>query len=228
MLGAQGLTLLDDPRVAVFQAQRELHANDDWSGFSDPALTAAWSTRVSASGYVDGSKDAALPLVLGPDAYTAIVTSASGADGIALAEVFDADDATAPGRLINISTRGSVGTGDEIMIAGFIVPPGRPAQVLIRGIGPGLAKFGVSGTLSDPRLEVFAGPTMIAANDDWDEIVSAAQTAELSFRSGAFPLASGAADAALLMYLEPGAYTVLLRGATNTVGTALIEVYLLE
>ena len=111
------------------------------------------------------------------------------------------------------------------MVAGFVVGGSTSATVLVRGIGPGLATLGVSGTLADPSFQVFnAAGAVVAANDNWGgdpDRVSA-----VGAQVGAFPLANPASlDSALVLSLAPGAYTVNVTGAGNSAGQALVEVY---
>ncbi len=176
------------------------------------------------------STEAAGVFDLGAGAVTAVIKNKPQQAGIALAELFDANPGNPPsaGRLVNLSARGTVLTGDSIMIAGFVIGSGNPAKVLIRGVGPGLADFGVPNVLADPKLTIYSGSNTIATNDDWDEIANYGQTASLADQFGAFPLAPGAGDAALVMYLAPGIYTAHLSGVGGATGTALVEVYLLE
>ncbi len=129
------------------------------------------------------------------------------------------------GDLANISTRGTVQTGDGIMVGGFVVTD-EARRVLIRGLGPTLADLDVAGALADPRITVFDNLGQeIAFNDDWsaqpyaDAVISAGATA------GAYPLVEGSADAALVLYLAPGVYTVHLTGQSTETGVGLIEVY---
>lgn len=126
-------------------------------------------------------------------------------------------------KFINISTTGFAGTGAQTLTAGFVVPSGQAQSVLIRGVGPGLAAFGVTGTLADPTIEVYRQGTAaaIATNDDW----SGAQISSLSAQVGAFALTAGSRDAALVLNLEPGGYTVQVKGKANTTGVAIVEVY---
>jgi hypothetical protein len=128
-------------------------------------------------------------------------------------------------RLINISTRGAVGTGANILIAGFVVSGNIPETVLIRADGPALAGFGVSGTLSQPVLSVYNGQTVIATNTGWSTGVNPAHITAADSQVGAFSIANGSGDSALLLTLEPGTYTAQVAGANNTTGVALVEVY---
>jgi hypothetical protein len=121
--------------------------------------------------------------------------------------------------IANLSTRGYVGTDSQVMIAGLIVSGSQPKQVVLRGVGPSLGKFGIQQPLMNPRLQVFSGPTLIAENDNWqsDSRSAALQTLGLA--------PSDPAESALLYTLAPGAYTVILSGVNNTTGVALVEAY---
>jgi hypothetical protein len=120
-----------------------------------------------------------------------------------------------------------VGTGTNILIGGFVVNGAVSRRMLIRGVGPTLANFGVPGVLSDPQLtliEQSSGRT-IKTNDDWASGEDAAIIAQASQATGAFPLANGSKDAAMIVMLPPGAYTVQLSGVNNVTGVGILEVY---
>ena len=129
--------------------------------------------------------------------------------------------ATMPGssRLTNISTRGRVGTGDNVMIGGFIIGGDTPKTVLVRAIGPSLAALGVPGALADPVLRLFSGQTAIAENDDWQTSPQAAAIAA----NGLAP--SHPLEAAILITLNPGPYTAIVSGFGGTIGVGLVEVF---
>ena len=124
-------------------------------------------------------------------------------------------------RLVNISTRGQVGTDADILIGGFVVGGGTKT-VLVRAIGPGLAGFGVAGTLADPTLSIFnSAGTVVASNDNWN-----APDAATSAQVGAFPLTAASRDAVIVATLPPGSYTAQISGlGTTRTGVALLEVY---
>jgi hypothetical protein len=125
--------------------------------------------------------------------------------------------------LINISTRSLVGTSDNVQIAGFVVSGSAPKRLVIRAAGPVLAaNYGVSGALADPVLELHNQGTnaVIATNDDWDSSLASDFIAV-----GAFPWTAGSKDAALVTTLDPGQYTVVVKGKNNGTGVALVEVY---
>jgi hypothetical protein len=167
-----------------------------------------------------GSADAALLRAVPAGPYTMQI--AGTATGIALAELYDTD-AAGRSRLVNVSARAQVGTGAGILIAGFTISGNVPRRVLIRGVGPGLAPFGVTGALANPALAIYRGSAVVADNDDW----GGGDTLATAFRAvGAFALPSASSrDSALLVTLNPGSYTAQLTGVNNTTGVALIEVY---
>ena len=124
-----------------------------------------------------------------------------------------------PGRLANLSVRTAAGTGDDTLIVGFAVAGSARQTVLVRGIGPGLTPFGVTGAMTDPSLRLFSGTALIGTNDNWSADPGIASTAALV---GAFPLAATSRDAALLLSLAAGDYSAHVGGAR---GVALVELY---
>jgi hypothetical protein len=115
-----------------------------------------------------------------------------------------------------------VGTGGDILIAGFTISGTEPKRILVRGVGPTLATLGVTGTLADPKLELIrqGTTTPMASSDDWDPTLAPVFSAV-----GAFALTPGSKDAALLVTLPPGGYTAQISGVGNTTGVAIVEVY---
>lgn len=229
-LGVFGVTgVLADPKLQVFSGSSLLLENDDWAG--DAQVTAV-SPQIGAFGLAAAdSKDAALYGPRPSGAYTAQVSSTAPGSGIVLAEIYDA---TPPGtarpnsaRLVNVSARTLVGTGGDILIAGFVIGGTSGKTVLIRAVGPTLGGFGVDGVLADPKLELFQGgsATAISTNDNWGAASNAAQVAAAATSVGAFPLALESKDAVLLVTLPPGSYTAQISGVNNTSGAALVEVY---
>lgn len=127
-----------------------------------------------------------------------------------------------PARLLNLSARGTAGTGDATKIVGFVVSAGEDKPVLVRAVGPSLSNFGVTGTLADPSLVIFdADGNEMGANDDW----VAADVADATGSVGAFALDDGSADAAIMMSLPAGAYTAQVQAADGTSGVVLVEIY---
>jgi|DEB19_MinimDraft_3_1074340.scaffolds.fasta_scaffold02699_2 hypothetical protein len=133
----------------------------------------------------------------------------------------------AAGQLVNLATRAFVGAGDNVLIPGLVISGASPRRVLVRAVGPGLSAFGVTGVLADPVLSVFRGSNEIASNDNWQTQNNSQAVATAAVESGAFALAAGSRDSALVLTLEPGAYTCRVSGSGNTTGVALVEVYLL-
>ncbi|MSU47867.1 MAG: hypothetical protein EXS37_02025 [Opitutus sp.] len=212
-LAAFGLTnTMTDPRLDLFNGATLTFTNDDW-----PANLASIFSSVGAFGLATGSKDAAFLRTL--NGANSIQARGTGA-GVVLVEAYDTGAPTAA-RLVNVSARNRVGTGDEILIAGFNISGSGPMQLLIRAVGPKLGAFGVTGFLSDPKLEVFSSTGIkLTENDNWAATLAATFNAV-----GAFQLDVGSRDAALLTTLDPGSYTVQVRGADGGTGEALIEIY---
>lgn len=127
-------------------------------------------------------------------------------------------------KLVNISTRSAVTPGGSFT-AGFVVIGDSPKPVLIRAIGPALASFQVTGALPAARLEIFRGSTPFAAGNDWGSAGNAGSLSAAFTRVGAFALPTGSRDAALLLTLEPGAYSARVSGQDGASGVALVEVY---
>ncbi|MBE2213335.1 MAG: hypothetical protein IAE82_05645 [Opitutaceae bacterium] len=232
-------TLLGAPPAITMQPAAQVVTAGNAATFSvtvasDYPLTYQWRLDGVA---IDGATSPAytLPRAQAFQAGSYTVAVSDGIDTV-VSEPATLDVQPAPasdGRLVNISTRGFVGAGSEVMIPGFVVSSEGPRTLLIRGVGPGLARFGVPGTLADPVLLVYekvAGnpPTdqLILTNDNWDGLAGSATTASVAASLGAFSLPAGSADAAFVVTLPPGAYTAVVRGKDDATGTALAEVYL--
>jgi len=158
--------------------------------------------------------------------YRVVVTNSAGSVTSAAASLVVQTPPASAARLLNLSTRGFIGPGTSILIPGFVVSPEGPKTFLLRVVGPALAAFGVGNALADPKLTVFAGGTALFSNDDWDASPDAARTASVAVVVGAFDLAPGSKDAALVATLQPGAYTVHGFAADGTsTGSILVEVY---
>jgi hypothetical protein len=203
--------------------------NDNWqtdsSGLDQTALMVATFAQVGAFALQNGSKDSALLFTVNNGAHTTSLLRPNSTTGVALTEIYDIDTVLGA-RLIAVSARMNVTLGEGTLIAGFTIAGNAPKTLLIRGVGPGLTAFGVSGVLADPQIAVFSGSTQIASNDNWETGTStAAQISAASAQVGEFPLSPGSKDAALLVTLQPGTYTVVVTGVGNTTGVALVEVY---
>lgn len=128
-------------------------------------------------------------------------------------------------RLVNLSVRSNAGTGSDSLIVGFVVSGDADKTVLIRGSGPALADFGVQGAMSDPALSLYAGASLIAANDNWGSSASANAVAPTSLRFGAFAFSDQSRDSALVATLGSGAYSARVSSNTDSDGVALVELY---
>ena len=221
-----------DPSIQLYRGSNATAQNDDWGtpAGNVAAITAA-ATRAGAFAFRNGSADAALLSTLAPGAYTVAV---GGGQGTVLAEVYEvlANNETAGSRrLVNLSARGAVANGFPL-IAGFVISGSAPQLVLLRGIGPALAAapFSLGGTLPNPQLTLLSGNTTVKTNDDWFRDAEAALVRAATAKAGAFPLGASSLDAAMLVYLAPGAYTAQVSGPANAnqangSGIAMVEIY---
>lgn len=219
---------LAKPRLTLYHETEPIVVAEDWGEWSQVVMDAANS--IGAFPLVAGSSDAAVVTTLAPGNYSAIVSGRTPESGVALVEVYDTGqtDGAAEPRLVNLSSRGQVGTADDTVIAGFVIRGNTSKRVLIRGIGPALASFGIANALADPVLTLRTGPTLIARNDDWGTTTGDTTVAGLRAAAkqvGAFDVPDGSKDAALLINLRPGSYTAELAGKLGATGVALVEVY---
>ena len=220
---AFGVTgVLATPQLTLYDARgRTVAANSTWGGTA--ALVAAFNA-VGAFALPSNSADAALLQTLDAGSYTAQITGANGATGVALAELYDADTGTPTASLVNISARAYVGNGSGILIAGFAVTGTSSETILIRGVGPGLKSyFGFPTSLGGTKVALFDSKNnQITANAGWgnDPWISGTGT-----QVGAFPLPPGSADSALLVTIPPGSYTVQVTGTAGSNGVGLVEIY---
>ena len=221
-LAAFGVTgVLADPRFSLVGATATVASNDNWL-----AADAGTMAGVGAFALTGGSKDAALVATLPAGAYTAPVTATDGGSGVALLEVYDASSGSSV-NVINASTRAYVGTGDSVLIPGFVISGSGALKLLIRAVGPTLGSFGVTDALADPTITLYRGTTVLASNDNWASSANPLEISTAAGAVGAFALPSGSKDAALVATLPAGSYTAIVSGAGNTTGTALVELYVL-
>ena len=217
---------LAQPVLTLFSASgSQVAANTGWSTAPNASDIAAAFATTGAFAFLSGSADSALLVSLPPGAYTAQISGLNGTAGVALAEVYEVRSGDA--ELINISTRAFVGGGANVEIGGFVVTGSQPAKVLIRGIGPALTQFGVTGVLMNPSLTVAdsSGNTVASNTGGWATNTNAAAINSEMAAVGAFNLPPTSADSALLLTLPPGAYTAVVSGTNGTTGVALVEVY---
>jgi hypothetical protein len=163
-------------------------------------------------------KESALLVTLAPGSYTAVLRGKNNTAGVGLVEVYDLD-INGPARLVNISTRGFVLAGDNVMIGGFITTGNVPSRLVIRAIGPSLGNFGVPNPISDPFLELHDGNgALIRSDNDWRDT----QQVEIQ-NTGLAP--GNNLESAILITLMPGNYTAIVKGADGGTGNGLVEVY---
>ena len=215
---------LADPILELHQGNITLATNDNWkindqNGQSQEA-------EIRATAVPPGNDlESAIVATLNPGSYTAVLAGKNGGTGVGLVEVYDLAQA-ANSKLANISSRGFVDTGDNVMIGGLIVggPSGDRARVLVRALGPSLTNAGVAGALGDPILELHDGNgAIIASNDNWKTRPDgSSQQAEIEATTIS---PTNDLESALVRVLPAGNYTVVVRGTNSSTGVGLVEVY---
>jgi hypothetical protein len=208
--------------LTLFNSSRaQINQNAGWS--DNPTLMAAFSTLGAFSLSASSSDSALLTTLSSPANFTAQITSGAGGDGTGLVELYDADSGAPSVRLINISARALVQTGQNILIGGFGISGSTAETVLIRAVGPGMFDtFGISTALAQPVLTVYSGGTPIFSNTGWGGDATIAGTFG---PTGAFTLNPAHQDSALLLTLPPGSYTAQVTGLNGGTGIALVEIY---
>jgi hypothetical protein len=175
------------------------------------------------------ARDTSVQTTLAPQAYTVRISGGdAGMMGVTLAEIYDTDALQSSAQLVNVSTLGFVGAGENVLTAGFVVSGDAPKRLLLRAVGPGLTAFGVGDALPDPQLALMsqAGTEPLLINDNWPDSDVVRSAFSLA---GAFALQGGSKDAALIVTLEPGAYTAVVSSVTASItGQALVEIYDLD
>jgi hypothetical protein len=204
---------IPDPLLELHKADGTVVTNDNWQQGANAA-------QIPAGFAPSSSLESAIYTDLGPGNYTAILKGAHNETGVALAEVYDFETASAV-KLANIATRGFVNTGDNVMIGGFIIGGTEPANVLVRAIGPSLTQFGVQGALQATTLELHDSNGSVIGNEGWRN------TQEAEITATTIP-PSNDNEAAILATLVPGNYTAVVRGKNNTTGIAVVEAYNLQ
>jgi hypothetical protein len=216
-LSSFGLSgVLADPVLTVYNSSGAVVAsNDNWQTDGH--------TLIEQNGLApsDPSESAALLANLAPGAYTVVVTGKNSTEGISLAEVYEIPRPGGNSKLTNLSGRSFVGTGDNVLISGFIVGDVESATVVVRALGRSLASFGVSNPLSDPVLTIYDSKgSVIANNDNWQRDPN---NVVLLPTNGLAP--PNPFDSALVLHLPAGSYTAIVSGANGATGNALVEVY---
>lgn len=207
---------LGDPTLELHSPDGGVVANDNWK--IDDATGESQEAQIRATGVAPlDDRESAIVQTLSPGSYTAVVRGKGGTTGVALVEVYDLQ--TAGSALANISTRGFVDSGDNVMIGGFIIGPSDslPSRIALRAIGPSI---GVAEALADPVLELHNGNGLqIAINDNWQDDASAADISRYQLAP------ADPRESAMIRSLTPGNYTAVVRGVNNTTGVGLVEVY---
>lgn len=243
---------LANPFLRLFSGSTTIAQNNDWQT-TDPlcasmGFTCGGPGEIAATGLdpcqpnpgqtvapTNCSRESAIMITLPPGAYTAIESGVSNTSGIGLIEVFEADGGASPSKLINISTRSRVETGDGVMIGGFIIAGSSARTVGIRARGPSMssAPFFVPGTLANPFLRLFSGSTVIAFNDNWQDLqpeeITAAGLDPCEPNPGQTTVPEGCAqESSIIVSLPPGGYTAIVTGVGGTTGVGLVEVFELD
>jgi len=218
---------LVNPQLELHDSSGVIAMNDNWQTTQiGGVVTSNQAAEIQNSGAAPANEEEpAIIAALVPGNYTAVVRGVGGGTGVGVVEVYDLG-AGSGSLLTNLSTRGYVQTGDNVMIAGLIVVT-QPTRVIIRAVGPSLSQFGVPDVLANPQLELHDANGGIARNDDWQVtqlggVITSDQVGEIQ-KSQLAP--ASAAESAIIATLPPGTYTAVVRGVNNTTGNALVEVY---
>jgi uncharacterized repeat protein (TIGR02543 family) len=215
-LAAFGISnALANPTLTVVRSsdQSVVASNDDWQ-------SAPNASQLQAAGFAPSHPlESAVLATLAPGAYTAIVSGVGGGTGVGLVAVYEIDSPDVP--LVNISTRGQVLAGNDVMIGGFVIQGSSPQQVAIVATGPSLAAFGIANPLANPTLTLVrsSDQSVVAVNDDWQSAANASQLQAAGFAP------SNPLESAILITLSPGAYTAIVSGVGGGTGVGIVAVY---
>ena len=212
---------LANPKLRLVRSSDNaiIASNDDWQAQFHSADVSA----IQASGFAPADpREPAIIMTLAPGAYTAIADGVGGGTGIGLVGVFEVDHPEVP--LINISTRGQVLTGDDVMIAGFIIQGTNTQQVVVTVAGPSLSNFGITNPLANPILTIVRSSdnAVIATNDNWQTQTNPGDVAAIQ-NAGFAP--ANTLEPAVILTLAPGAYTAIVSGVSGGTGVGLVGVY---
>ncbi len=207
---------LENPLIELHNASSAVVAtNDDWCNSGQAAEIQTASLAPS------NDRESALAITLPVGAYTAILRGVNGSSGIGLIEVYDIG-AIGNARLLNLSGRAFVGSGDNVLIGGVTVRT-LSQRLLLRAIGPELTRFGVTAALPDPVLELHtANGALLSSNDNWQTASNSVAISATGFGP------ADAREAAILLAPGPGQFTAIVRGAGSETGIALLESYLIN
>ncbi|MBE2214694.1 MAG: endo-1,4-beta-xylanase [Opitutaceae bacterium] len=218
---------------ATADAYVDVATNDNWGDNANWQEIRDTAASLYAFSLTTGSNSAALLMDLSAGGYTIVASGKGDSTGVSIVELYEANGDAEATRLVNISNRGFVGVGSEIMIPGFVVSDSGPRTFLVRAVGPTLARFGITGFLPDPWFEIYkrrpgtATDDLLLTNDTWGENGDTETLRQAALTVRAFRLNDGSTDAALVVTLPPGSYTVNAKGKDSGTGVALVEVYLM-
>jgi len=196
--------------------QATIATNDDWQAADNAA-------QLRAEGFAPSHPlESAILVSLPPGAYTAIVSGVGGGTGVGMIAVYEVDRFEVP--LVNISTRGRVLFGEDVMIGGFVVQGDSPRTVAVVAYGPSLASAGVASPLADPTLYLVrsSNQSVIATNDNWQDASNAAEIQASGFAP------SHSAESVILITLDPGAYTAVVSGVGGLTGVGIVAIYVVQ
>jgi hypothetical protein len=216
--GVPAASVLNDPLLELHGPNGSLiTTNDNWK--DSPQRPQIEGTIFQPS----DDRESVIVATLQPGAYTAILTGSGQTTGIGLVEIYDRGQAV-DSALANISTRGFVQTGNNVLIGGFALGGNNNrSRIAIRGLGPSLAQYGLSNVLADPVLELHDSNGVLISNDDWtDDPITAAEL----FANGLAP--QNGHESGIFTALSPGQYTVILAGKNGGIGIGLVEIYNLK
>jgi hypothetical protein len=206
-----------DPTMRLYEGSEQIGENDDW----DSGAVLAELTRMHLNDLIPGSKDAVLLSDFANGAYTVHLGAKTEERGVALAEVYECSG-SGSARLSALAARAKAGKDEMTLIGGFVIGGQGSCRLIIRGLGPALSADLKTGYLEDPKLTLYSGSDVIKTNDNWGN-TEELRTAIASI--GMTPLLADSKDAAMVVVLPPGPYTVHLTGANEATGVALIEIY---
>jgi|GEM_PF-6831633 len=216
-----------NPSLSLYTSTRLIEENDDWGSFVPSEELGSLTQKTNAFPLSESPKrgDAALAVQLRHGVYSAI--SNSNDNGIILSEIYSTDFSS-DASVVNISTRAKASGGEATAILGFSISGSDPANILIRAAGPALAPLGVSNPLSDPIIYLFKEQTLHYQNDNWSHAREVERISPAEQNTGAFPFTPNSKDAAMLVTLPPGIYTVHVQSKDESEGIVLLEAYLVE
>jgi hypothetical protein len=221
--------LLDPQIEGITLSGSSFAKNDDWGQNANASVITSTAAHLGAFALSASSKDAAMLLTLDPGAYTFVVSGVNGTSGNALLEIYLISDSGLPGYLVNLAARGWAGTDGNVMIAGVVARG--DTQVMVRGVGPGIAAMGVDGALAKPGVSVYTAKSVLVDQVSmWSSTYPYTAASTLFGKVGAFPLTSGSADALEVLNLSASdpIRTFMCSGTDGGTGVALLEVYLVN